>query len=122
MNKLQNNLTSEFSSSNIEIIPLFRTPLTLKNVNDQNKNNLNIKNTNLNKLSLNKILNLYIKAFSLYNNNFDTYLNKHNNLDLILQKKNENNLDLKISNFYYILNRIFLQFQLNSLLYNINLK
>ena len=126
MNNLQNKSTiinaPEVSSALTgEMIPLFRTPLTLKNINNQKNNNLNIKNTNLNKLSLYNILDLYLKAFTLYNNNFNNYLNNNNNLDLILEKKNVNNLNLKISNYFYILNRIFLQFQLNSLLYNINL-
>ena len=126
MNNLQNKSTimPALAPSNTgrgEIIPLFRTPLTLKNINNQKNNNLNIKNTNLNKLSLYNILDLYLKAFTLYNNNFNNYLNNNNNLDLILEKKNVNNLNLKISNYFYILNRIFLQFQLNSLLYNINL-
>ena len=126
MNNLQNkstiiNAPEGSSALTGEMIPLFRTPLTLKNINNQKNNNLNIKNTNLNKLSLNNILDLYLKAFTLYNNNFNNYLNSYNNLDLILEKKNVNNLNLKISNYFYILNRIFLQFQLNSLLYNINL-
>ena len=78
-------------SSNIalrgDIIPLFRTPLTLKNINNQKNNGIALNNTNLNKLSLNKILDLYLKAFTLYNNNFNNYLNSYNNLDLILEKK-----------------------------------
>ncbi len=129
MNNLQNkstiiNAPLACSALTREIIPLFRTPLTLKNINNsltpQNGKTATI-NTNLNKLSLNNILDLYLKAFTLYNNNFNNYLNSYNNLDLILEKKNVNNLNLKISNYFYILNRIFLQFQLNSLLYNINL-
>ena len=127
MNNLQNKSTiinAPLASSALtrEIIPLFRTPLTLKNINNSltPQNGATI-NTNLNKLSLNNILDLYLKAFTLYNNNFNNYLNSYNNLDLILEKKNVNNLNLKISNYFYILNRIFLQFQLNSLLYNINL-
>ena len=124
MNNLQNKSTifnAPASALTGDLIPLFRTPLTLKNINNQKNNNFNIKNTNLNKLSLNNILDLYLKAFTLYKNNFNNYLNSYNNLDLILEKKSVNNLNLKISNYFYILNRIFLQFQLNSLLYNINL-
>ena len=71
---------------NNKILPLFRIPLNVNNLKDTRKLNLNT-NINLNHLSLNKILKLYLKAFSLYNNNFITYLHKHNNLDLILQIK-----------------------------------
>ncbi len=108
---------------NNKILPLFRIPLNVNNLKDTRKLNLNT-NINLNHLSLNKILKLYLKAFSLYNNNFITYLHKHNNLDLILQIKKEaqrESLNIKISNYFYTLNKLFLKIKINSLLFNLNL-
>ena len=100
-------------------------------------------NNELNKYSLNKRLELYLKAFNLYNKNFSKYINNHNNLDLILQIKKEEGqggsslptdpklggvgqvelekLNQKISNYFYALNKIILKLKINSLIYNINL-
>jgi len=107
---------------NNKIAPLYKLP-----VNKTYKNNNFINKINLSNLSLNKIISLYIKTFNLYNNNYISYLHKNNNLDLILQVKNEasagsiENLNIKISSYFYTLKKLYLKIKINSLLYNINL-
>jgi hypothetical protein len=80
---------------NKKINPVVRSSIALNQENSQITNSIN-QNTkfNLNKFSLKKQININLKAFNLYNQNFNNYLEKHNNLDLITQFKKDSNLDL----------------------------
>src|ERR1700710_697949 len=110
-----------------KILPLFSLPLQLKQINDQKRNKYNINTTdtkstyNYNIITLNQILDLYLKGITLYNYNLNNYLLKRNKLDLILQLKKENNLNIRISNFFYTIQRFLPIIKINSLLYNVNL-
>jgi len=110
-----------------KILPLFSLPLQLKQINDQKRNKYNINTTdtkstyNYNIITLNQILDLYLKGITLYNYNLNNYLLKRNKLDLILQLKKENNFNIRISNFFYTIQRFLPIIKINSLLYNVNL-
>jgi len=113
---------------NEKIHPLIRTSINLNKQKYQLTNTMN-QNTkfNLNKFTFKKIFIKNLKAFNLYNQNLNNYLEKYSNLDLIKQIKSEtkieteqeNNLNTRISNY---LNKIDKILQLktknnNSLLY-----
>src|ERR1700755_2764390 len=131
---MNNNNTNknEYSELNLDkrMLPLFRTPFLLKNLNDQKRNKYNLDNLNAQKkltykvISLNEILEIYLKGINLYKLNLNNYLLKNNKLDLILNTntKDENyKLNFSLNKFLYCLNRYSCAYNLNSLLYKIRL-
>ena len=113
------------------ILPLFKTPIILKQLNEtkRNKYNIILKNKNQTKnfsfslITLKENLDLFLKGISLYNYNLNTYVNKYNNKELILQLKNDDiyKLNNRLSNYFYIINKFIPFFKLRSLIYQIRL-
>jgi hypothetical protein len=132
-NNLKNiNLTkNEYNDLIIDkrILPLFKTPVILKQLNEKkrNKYNINLQNSGPNfsfkLISLNEILSIFLKGIYLYNYNLNHYLKTHNNKELILQLKNDEiyKLNISLSNYFYIINKFIPFFKLRSLIYKIRL-
>lgn len=108
------------------ILPLFKNPINLKKIKDQNKNNINLniinykKDINLKLISFKEIINILLKGINLYNDKLNNYLKYNNKKELILQIKNNEiyKINNKIANYFYIVNRFFPFFKKNSLLRN----
>jgi Mitochondrial ribosomal protein (VAR1) len=110
------------------ILPLFKTPIILKQLNEKKRNkyiilNNHTPNFRFRLITLNEILDIFLKGLYLYNYNLNTYLNKYNNKDLILQLKMDDNYKLnnRLSNYFYIINKFIPFFKIRSLIYNIRL-
>lgn len=109
-------------------LPLFKTPIILKKLNDESKNNINLSNykkklnLKIKIINLKEIVKVFLKGIKLYNDNLNKYLkNKNKNKkDLILQLKNDEiyKINKKIANYFYIVNRLFPFFEKKSLLFN----
>nr|YP_009739460.1 ribosomal protein S3 [Tricholoma saponaceum]QIC20304.1 ribosomal protein S3 [Tricholoma saponaceum] len=111
------------------ILPLFKTPVILKQLNEKkrNKYNITLKNPGpkfkFKLISLNEILSLFLKGIYLYNSNLNHYLKTHNNKELILHLKNDDiyKLNISLSNYFYIINKFIPFFKIRSLIYKIRL-
>nr|YP_009739426.1 ribosomal protein S3 [Tricholoma flavovirens]QIC20270.1 ribosomal protein S3 [Tricholoma flavovirens] len=111
------------------ILPLFKTPIILKQLNETKRNKYNIilnnqtPNFRFRLITLNEILDIFLKGIYLYNYNLNTYLNKYNNKELILQLKMDDiyKLNNRLSNYFYIINKFIPFFKIRSLIYNIRL-
>ena len=111
------------------ILPLFKTPIILKQLNETKRNKYNIilknqeKKLSFRLITLNEILDLFLKGISIYNSNLNKYLKKYNNKELILQLKNDDiyKLNNKLSNYFYIINKFIPFFKIRSLIYKIRL-
>lgn len=111
------------------ILPLFKTPIILKQLNEtkRNKYNINLNNRSPNfrfrLITLKEILDIFLMGTYLYNYNLNTFLNKYNNKDLILQLKMDDNYKLnnRVTNYFYIINKFIPFFKIRSLIYNIRL-
>lgn len=105
-------------------LPLFKTPIILKKLDDESKNNINLinykKDLNLKIISFKEIVKFFLKGIKLYNDNLNKFLKTNNQKDLILQLKiNEiYKINKKIANYFYIVKRFFPIFEKNSLLRN----
>src|ERR1700733_7250739 len=59
-------------------LPLFKTPIILKKLNDESKNNINLinykKDLNLKIISFKEIVKIFLKGIKLYNENLNKYL------------------------------------------------
>src|ERR1700733_7403077 len=105
-------------------LPLFKTPIILKKLNDESKNNINLinykKDLNLKIISFKEIVKIFLKGIKLYNENLNKYLKSNNKKELILQLKNDEiyKINNKIANYFYIVKRFFPFFERNSLLQN----
>ena len=134
-NNLKNiniNLTkNEYNDLIIDkrILPLFKTPVILKQLNEKKRNKYNINITNQSPnfsfklISLNEILSIFLKGLNLYNYNLIHYLKTHNNKELILHLKNDEiyKLNISLSNYFYIINKFIPFFKIRSLIYKIRL-
>jgi Mitochondrial ribosomal protein (VAR1) len=111
------------------ILPLFKTPIILKQLNETKRNKYNIilnnrtPNFRFRLITLKEILDIFLMGTYLYNYNLNTYLNKYNNKDLILQLKMDDNYKLnnRLTNYFYIINKFIPFFKIRSLIYNIRL-
>nr|UIX25262.1 ribosomal protein S3 [Tricholoma matsutake]UIX25293.1 ribosomal protein S3 [Tricholoma matsutake]UIX25321.1 ribosomal protein S3 [Tricholoma matsutake]UIX25349.1 ribosomal protein S3 [Tricholoma matsutake]UIX25377.1 ribosomal protein S3 [Tricholoma matsutake] len=136
INKFYNNnnlnLTKNVYNDKIidkRMLPLFKTPVILKKLIDKKRNkyntNLSIqkKKIRFKTNTFKELLNLFLKGLTLYKNKLSNYLNKHNNQDLILYLKKDENYKLNfiISNYFYEINKFIPFFNLRSLIYNIRL-
>lgn len=140
MNSLNNNNNFIINNSectqlkiNKKIIPLFSTPLQLKqkNLRQQNKFDINIINPQKNKnltnkvIDLNLILSIFYRGINLYNLTLNNFLNKENNnkLKLIRELKYDeyNKLNIIYNNYLYLLNRYLPILQFRSLIYKLEL-
>nr|YP_010192408.1 ribosomal protein S3 [Amanita sinensis]QZN08145.1 ribosomal protein S3 [Amanita sinensis] len=125
---LKSNINLQNLSLDSRILPLFRNPLLRKKSEEiqlaPNKYNLNIKNlqNNLNKNFTNQILKIFLKGITLYNLNLKNYLLQSNNLNLILDIKNDKlyNLNTRISNFFNRVNKLIFDLKVNTISSKIN--
>ena len=99
------------SGNNKKIIPLFSTPLQLKQIKLK-KNKLSNKIININ-----EILNIYLRGINIYNNTLNNLLINNNKLKLIRELKYDeyNKLNIVYNNYLYILNRYLPIFKFISL-------
>lgn len=126
-----NIIKNESININIDkrIIPLFSTPVYLKKLSDKkrNKYNINLKNPQkkltFKNITLNEILEIFLKGINNYNVHLIKYLKKHNKLKLILQLKKVDyyKLNIRLSNYFYMIKNFIPVFKIRSLLYNIRL-
>jgi len=110
-----------------KILPLFSVPVLLKNLNIKKRNKYNIINPDhkliYKIISFKEIIEIFLKGLNLYNYHLNEYLKKHNKLYLILELKNAEyyKFNIRISNYFYIINRFMPVFNLRSLIYNLRL-
>jgi hypothetical protein len=111
------------------ILPLFKTPVILKKLNDKKKNKYNIKLINtqpqsiFKKITFKEIFAIFLKGINIYSKNLNKYLKTHNNKELILQLKKDTNykLNISLSNYFYWIKKFFPVFKIRSLLYKFRL-
>ena len=110
-------------------LPLFKTPIILKQLNEKKRNKYNIilknqgQNLNFRIITLKEILEIFLKGIYLYSYNLNNYLKKYNNKELILQLKNDEiyKLNNRISNYIYIIKKFIPLFKIRTLIYKIRL-
>uniref|UniRef100_UPI00315C73BC ribosomal protein S3 n=1 Tax=Leucopaxillus giganteus TaxID=1167592 RepID=UPI00315C73BC len=111
------------------ILPLFSSSIMVKNRSEMKRSKYNLNNLNPQKkltydiITLDQILEVILKGMNLYNFNLNNFILKQKKLALISKfKKNESyNLNLQISKFIYLIDKILPIFKIKSLLYNIRL-
>jgi hypothetical protein len=120
---MTNNITKFNNNTNINksILPVFFIPVNKKFISDnkKSKENLNILNPENNltsstfsvekDLTESQITGLFLKGISEYNNYLNDYTSKWNNLELILNLKNDEfyKFNLRLSNLLYCINRFY---------------
>jgi hypothetical protein len=125
--KILNITNNEDININIDkrILPLFRTPIILKRINEKKKNkyNINVINSQNKIITIKKMLQIILNAINIYNYHFNNYLKKYNKLYLILYLKKDKDyqFNLNISNYFYIIKKFMPVFKIRSLLYNLRL-
>ena len=95
------------------ILPLFKTPIILKQLNEKKRNKYNIilknqdQNLKFRLITLKEILDIFLKGIYLYSYNLNNYLKKYNNKELILQLKKDEiyKLNNSVSNYIYIIKK-----------------
>jgi hypothetical protein len=111
------------------ILPLFKTPIILKQLNEKKRNKYNIilknqdQNLKFRLITLKEILDIFLKGIYLYSYNLNNYLKKYNNKELILQLKKDEiyKLNNSVSNYIYIIKKFIPLFKIRSLIYKIRL-
>jgi len=132
MNKNNFNITkNDYKDIIIDkrMLPLFKTPVILKKLSEKKRNKYNINlinpNKNLNKkiITLKEILEIFLKGINIYKFKLTHYLKTHNNKDLILELKKDENykLNITLSNYFYMIKKFMPVFKLRSLFYKIRL-
>lgn len=127
---------NEYSDIQIDnrIIPLFSSPLYLKEKSLKKRNKYNFTLLNPQKkltykvISFREILSLFLKGFNIYNFNLNKYLLQHKKLDLIeevIYNKSNNtneeyyNLNIRLNKYMFILNKYLPVLRYRSFLYNV---
>jgi len=128
---MKNNNTNTNTNINVNkrILPIFLTPVIKKIINDKkrNKYNLNILNSQKNLtpkiITENQIIELFLKGVTVYNKNLNDFVSKWNNLELILNLKNDDfyKSNLRLSNLLYCIKRFFPILRIKSLLHKVEL-
>lgn len=121
-----------------KIIPLFSSPIELKQIKLRKKSTykFNIinpafpfgdgdKNLNNKMINLNEILSIFLRGINLYNLTLNNYLKKENNtkLKLIRELKYDeyNKLNIIYNNYLYLFNRYLPLLRFRSLIYKLEL-
>jgi hypothetical protein len=128
-NNNKNNLINRQYLINKKIIPLFSSPVQLKQnkLRQQNKFDISIINptNNLSKvINLNDILNIFYRGINEYNLTLNNFLLENNNkLKLIRKLKFDeyNKLNIIYNNYLYLLNRYLPILKFRSLIYKLEL-
>ena len=135
INKNINMIKNKYKGIIIDkrMIPLFKTPIINKILNDEKKNKYtrNIlkqrQKIGLTKFTVKGLFRIFVKALKLYTYGVKNYAIKYSYLFLILNLNRNKKytpsfkLNSAISNYLYIVNRLFPFFKLNSLFFNIKL-
>jgi hypothetical protein len=129
MNSNKNNLNNLLNNKlNKKMIPLFSTPIQLKQEDRRsNFNNIitNNKEITYKVITLNEILKIYLRGLNLYNLSFNNFLSKENNNKLklirLLKYDEYNKLNIIYNNYLYLLNRYLPIFKFRSLIYKLGL-
>ena len=126
-----NLINSEKTLKIKKIIPLFSTPVHLKEIKNREQNKFNIKlinqtnNLTSKVINLNEILSIFYRVINLYSLNLNNFLKKENNnkLKLIRELKYDeyNKLNIIYNNYLYLLNRYLPIFKFRTLIYKLGL-
>ena len=127
INIIKNDYNERFIDK--RILPLFKNPIILKQLNEKKRNKYNIilnnqdQNLNFRLITLKEILEIFLKGIYLYSYNLNNYLNNYNHKELILQLKKDEiyKLNNRVSNYIYIIKKFIPLFKIRSLIYKIRL-